>query len=80
MSLTHQDLKQVFELAIDCHKKNNFKKAEKLYKKILKSIPTHFQSIFLLGTLFGQIKKYEEAITLLKKASGHNKLLRNTRA
>ena len=68
MSLTNQDLKQVFELALIHHKKCNFKKAEKLYNEILKSIPNHFQSIFLLGTLFGQTKKYVNAVVLLKKA------------
>ena len=68
MSLSTQDLKNIFDLALHNHRRGNFKKAEKLYNKILKNFPDHFQSIFLLGTLFAQVKNYKEAITLLNKA------------
>ena len=37
----------------------------KITHKILKSFPDHFQSIFLLGTLFAQIKKYKNAFILV---------------
>ena len=68
MSLSIQDLKYIFDLALKNYQTGNFKKAEMLYNKILKNFPDHFQSIFLLGTLFAQIKNYEGAISLLKKA------------
>ena len=67
MSLSNQNQKQIFNLALQNHQSGNFKEAEKLYKKILKKFPDHFQSVFLLGTLFAQVKKYKDAITLLKK-------------
>ena len=68
MSLSNQNLKQIFDLALKNHQSGYFKEAEKLYKKILKKFPDHFQLVFLLGTLFAQIKKYKDAIILLKKA------------
>ena len=43
--------KETFDLAVQNHKKNNFKIAEKLYKEILNIDPDHFKSIHLLGTL-----------------------------
>ena len=69
MSLSNTNFKQIFELAFDNHQKNNFKEAEILYNKILKDIPNHFQSTFLLGTLYGQLKKYKAAVILLKTNS-----------
>jgi len=68
MKLSVQNLKHIFDLALKNHQSGHFKEAEKLYNKILKNFPDHFQSIFLLGTLFAQIKNYKAAITLLKKA------------
>jgi len=68
MSLKIQDLRYIFDLALKNYQEGNFKKAEILYKKILKNFPDHFQSLFLLGTLFAQVKNYKQAITLLKKA------------
>ena len=47
------DLKaeKIFTQAIQSQKENNFKVAEKLYKKILKKHPNHLQSINLLGII-----------------------------
>jgi len=68
MNMSIQNLKHIFDLALKNHQSSHFKEAEKLYNKILKNFPDHFQSIFLLGTLFAQVKNYKAAITLLKKA------------
>ena len=68
MYLSTENLKHIFDLALKNYQKGNFKKAEMLYNKILKNFPDHFQSIFLLGTLFAQVKNYKGAINLLKKA------------
>jgi len=62
------EIKQILSLAVENHKKNNFKLAEELYNKILVKDSGHFQSLFLLGTLFSQIKNYNKSITLLNKA------------
>ena len=48
---------ETFTLAFENHKKNNLKKAENLYKKVLKMNPNHFESILYLGTLLGQTNK-----------------------
>ena len=61
-------IKETFALAFQNHKKNNFKDAEILYKKILKINPNHFESIFLLGSLSLQTKKFDAAIQLFYKA------------
>ncbi len=62
------EIKQILSLAIENHKKNNFKLAEDLYNKILKKDSSHFESLFLLGTLYSQIKNYNKSITFLNKA------------
>ena len=45
------EINQILSLAIENHRKNNFKLAESLYRKILKKDPNHFDAVFLLGTL-----------------------------
>ena len=40
-------------------KKKIFKIAENPYKKVLKSNPDHFRSIFYLGTLLGRTQRFE---------------------
>ena len=57
-----------FSLAFKNHKKNNLQVAEKLYKKILKINPEQFNSIFYLGTLLLQTKRFNLAKPLLEKA------------
>ena len=42
--------------------------AENLYRKVLKIIPNHFETNFLLGSLSLQIKNFSKAIQLLNKA------------
>ena len=58
----------MFASAIKEHQKNNLKTAEKFYKKILIEDPNHFNSIFLLGTLLLQTKKFDSAKQFLRKA------------
>ena len=59
---------ETFALAFQNHKKNNLQIAENLYKKILKTNPNHFESIYYLGTLLVQTKKFDLAKSLLHKA------------
>ena len=61
-------LEETFALAVRNHQNNNFKIAENFYKKILKKNPNHFESIFLLGSLLLQTKKFDAAIQLFYKA------------
>lgn len=61
-------IQETFELAYQNHKKNNFKTAEQLYKKILKEQSNHFESVFYLGTLSMQTKNFDSAIKWYEKA------------
>ena len=60
--------KETFDLAVQNHQKNNLQIAENLYKEILKTNPDQFESIFGLGTLLGQTKRFDLAKPLLQKA------------
>ena len=62
------NIEKTFELAVENHKKNNFQIAEKFYKEILKINPTHFKSIFLLGTLSITVKNFDKAVELLNQS------------
>ena len=67
MSKKKLTAKETFSLASQHHKKNNFKIAEKLYNEVLKTIPNHFESIFLLGTLHAQTKNFDKAKDIIEK-------------
>ena len=60
--------KETFDLAVQNQKKNNFQVAENLYKKVLKINPNHFESVFLLGSLYAQSNNFDRAKQLLYKA------------
>ena len=62
-------IEETYASAVENHKKNNFKIAEQLYKKILKIYPQHFDSIFLLGTLAVQTNEFGTAEKLFQKAA-----------
>jgi len=62
------NIKEIYTLAIQNHKKDNFETAERLYKEILEKDPNQFDSIYLLGILSAQSKKIETAKQLFKKA------------
>ncbi len=66
--MTNIKIEKTFDQALQNHKKNNFQVAENLYKDVLKIDPSHFQSIFLLGTLSITIKNFDRAIQLLNQA------------
>ena len=82
MNTDDVNVNKIFSIAFKNHKENNFSEAEKLYKKILKIDPSHFNSIFYLASLLAFQKKNTEAKELLKKAikiqpdnvSAHNNL------
>ena len=82
MNADDVNVNKIFSIAFKNHKENNFSEAEKLYKKILKIDPSHFNSIFYLASLLAFQKKNTEAKELLKKAikiqpsnvSAHNNL------
>jgi len=59
---------EIFALAVQNHQKNNLKVAENFYNEILKTNPNHFESIYYLGILLAQTKRFDLAKTLLRKA------------
>ena len=59
---------EIFALAVQNHQKNNLKVAENFYNEILKTNPNHFESIYYLGTLLAQTKRFDLAKPLLHKA------------
>ena len=59
---------ETFALAVKNHQKNNLQIAENLYKEALKTNPNHFESIYYLGTLLAQTKRFDLAKPLLHKA------------
>jgi len=61
-------INETFTNAFKNHQKNNFVFAEKLYKNILELHPHHFETIFLLGSLYAQINNLEKAKIFLNKA------------
>ena len=61
-------INELLALAKRNHLNNNFVEAQKFYEEILSINSTHFETIFFLGTLKAQTKKFEEAKELLKKA------------
>ena len=50
---------EAFALADQNQRKRNLQAAENLYKEALRTNPNHFESVFYLGSLFVQIKKFK---------------------
>ena len=69
MNKKNPAIEKTFALAYQNHQKNNLEIAENLYNEILKINPNHFESIFLLGTLSAQSKKFSISKQLLLKAT-----------
>ena len=63
-----QNIKESLVQALKSHKKNDFKVAENLYKKHLKSFPNDVVAYNNLGILFFQFKENQKAISSYEKA------------
>ena len=61
------NIKKTLDLAIENHQKNNLKTAEQLYNQIIEFEPDHVESVFLLGSLSIQTKKFDKAKKLLNQ-------------
>ena len=68
MNIESSDIKEILNLAIQNHQNNNYAEASKLYEKILKIDPKHFESNFYFGTLCAQNNNFKKASKLLNKA------------
>jgi len=68
MNNENLELKKLLNSAIQNHQNNNYVEAFKIYEKILKINPDHFETNFYLGTLHAQNNNLKKASELLNKA------------
>jgi tetratricopeptide (TPR) repeat protein len=61
-------IQQGFEL----HQRGNYPEAQLIYEQILKLHPQHFDALWLIGTLYGQLQKYPTSVEFLTKALNIN--------
>jgi len=63
-----ENIKVLFEKGFACHKANQLDQAKNFFEKVLDQDKNHINAIYLLATIFGQEKKYQEALDLFKRA------------
>ena len=59
---------QFFQKAFTAHQAGMLKEAEKAYRQALRHSPADMETLYLLGTVLGELEKGEEAIKYLKKS------------
>jgi predicted TPR repeat methyltransferase len=57
-----------FDRALALHRQGRLADAEPLYRRVLRTAPTHFDTLHLLGALCGQTDRFDEALQLLQRA------------
>ena len=72
MNPNGSSIEEKLRIAIDNQRNKKFQSAEKIYKEILNTDKNHTETIFHLGTLYSQIKKFSLAKPLLLKADELN--------
>ena len=68
MNKKNEPLKMTYMRALESYKKKDYKNAETYCYKILSIDSYHFDSIFLLASIAGANKNYDQAKELLIKA------------
>ena len=58
--------------AIELHQQGQLAQAESLYRQILTAMPTHFDSLHLLGVIKGQQNEFAAAVPFFEQALGVN--------
>lgn len=66
------DLNLLFQTALKHHQSGKLEKAERIYRRIVKSNPCHADALHLLGVIDNQTGKNEVAVSLIQKAIQHN--------
>ena len=61
-----------FQLAFTLHRQGDLVQAASLYNEILHAHPFHFDSLQYLAAIAVQQKRYDDAVTLFKKAFAVN--------
>tara|TARA_B110000438_G_scaffold301773_1_gene357572 strand:+ start:218 stop:1942 length:1725 start_codon:yes stop_codon:yes gene_type:complete len=62
------NIEKIFNLALQDHRVSKFQSAEDNYKKVLEKDPNHFNTLYLLGTLYFQTQKFDEAKKKFEKS------------
>ena len=57
-----------FDRGLALHQQGRLAEAEQHYRRMLRTAPTHFDALHLLGALCGQTDRFDEALGLLKRA------------
>lgn len=57
-----------FDKGLALHQQGRLPEAEQHYRRMLRTAPTHFDTLHLLGTLCGQTDRFDEALDLLNRA------------
>ena len=61
------NFKEIFNLALENHKKNNYEIAEKLYSDCIKKNPNYFDAHNNLGVLYNQLGEFQKAKNCYEK-------------
>lgn len=61
-------LKKALELAVNHHKTGELERAADIYRRILKQLPQHADSLHLLGVVNHQLGRHEDAVLLIRRA------------
>jgi tetratricopeptide (TPR) repeat protein len=62
------DINQSFREAVTLQRQGKLREAEKIYTRVLKAVPDHFEALNLLGTVKAQLGRMGEAHRLLSAA------------
>jgi len=65
-------MNEILNKAINLHKQGKLEEAKKIYEIIFEKNPNSFEVINLLGVVFLQLKIYDDAILMFRKAIGIN--------
>ncbi|WP_424964115.1 tetratricopeptide repeat protein [Ekhidna sp.] len=56
-----------YKTAVDLHTSGKFKEARKLYNEILKTVPRHWESLYMIGQSYYQEYRFDSAIVFFDK-------------
>lgn len=62
------DVDNKMALAAELHRQNKMMEAEAIYIELLRVDPNHYNALFQLGLLYGDMQNFDRAITVLEQA------------
>jgi tetratricopeptide (TPR) repeat protein len=70
--MTHVNVEQAIQIALEHHRQGRLGEAEGIYRKILSQVPQHADALHLLGLVAGSVGKRDEEIRLIQQAIAIN--------